>query len=99
MTLSSFRTAPRRGHLDRAKRIYGYLAKMKHAVIRIRTEEPDYSDLPSQYYDWFYSVYGDVKEILTTDAPVPKGKHVTLTSFIPLTTFQGKAKLLPANSQ
>lgn len=36
MSLSSFKAAPRRGHLDRIKRIYGYLAKMKHAVIRIR---------------------------------------------------------------
>jgi len=31
MTLSSFRAAPREGHLERAKRIYGYLRKMKHA--------------------------------------------------------------------
>jgi hypothetical protein len=29
MSLSSFRAMPRRGHLERAKRIYGYLRKMK----------------------------------------------------------------------
>ena len=34
MSLSGFRTAPCLGHLERAKRVYGYLAKMKHAVIR-----------------------------------------------------------------
>ena len=45
MTLSSFRVAPRRGHLERIKRIYGYLAKMKHDIIRIRTEGPDYSEI------------------------------------------------------
>jgi hypothetical protein len=44
MTMSGFRVAPRKGHLDRLKRIYGYLSKMRHASIRIRTEEPDYSD-------------------------------------------------------
>jgi hypothetical protein len=33
MTLSGFRTAPRIGHLDRAKRVYGYLYKMKYAMI------------------------------------------------------------------
>jgi hypothetical protein len=29
MSLSSFRAIPRRGHLERAKKIYGYLQKMK----------------------------------------------------------------------
>jgi hypothetical protein len=33
MSLSSFRAMPRRGHLERAKRIYGYLRKMKEARI------------------------------------------------------------------
>jgi len=54
MTLSGFRAAPRQGHLDRARRVYGYLAKMKDAVIRIRTDEPDYSGLPDQQFDWAY---------------------------------------------
>jgi hypothetical protein len=33
MSLSSFRTMPRRGHLKTAKRIYGYLQEMKEARI------------------------------------------------------------------
>jgi hypothetical protein len=33
MSLSSFRAMPRRGHLERAKQIYGYLRKMKEAMI------------------------------------------------------------------
>ena len=81
MTMSSFRVAPRRGHLDRVKRIYGYLSKMRHAVIRIRTEEPDYSDIPDPQYDWT-EVYGDVKEEIPVDAPEPLGKCVTLTHFL-----------------
>ena len=52
MTLSGFRVAPRQGHLDRVKRVYGYLSKMRHAAIRIRTEEPDFSDLPDLQLDW-----------------------------------------------
>ena len=51
MTLSSFRAAPRKGHLDRAKRVYGCITKMKDAVIRIRTGEPDYSDLPELHFE------------------------------------------------
>ena len=83
MTLSSFRAAPRRGHLDRARRICGYLAKMKHSAIRIRTEEPDYSDIPIPDHDWKYSVYGDnMKEVYPTDAPEPLGPWVTTTSFV-----------------
>ena len=59
MTLSSFCTAPRIGHLERVKRMYGYLSKMKHAAIRIRTQEPDFSNFPSQEFDWSTSIYGD----------------------------------------
>ena len=81
MTLSSFRAAPRRGHMDRIKRIYGYLHKMRDGVIRFRTDEPDYSALPDQDFDWAQSVYGNVKEVLPKDAPKPLGKHVTLTHY------------------
>ena len=63
MTLSSFRVAPRVGHLERVKRVYGYLAKMRHAALRIRTGEPDYSGLPEQHFDWAQSVYGNVEEV------------------------------------
>jgi hypothetical protein len=33
MTLSSFRAMPHHGHMDRIKRMYGYLAKMKEGTI------------------------------------------------------------------
>ena len=81
MTLSSFRAMPQVGHLECAKRLCGYLAKMKHAAIHVRTEEPDYSDIPEFEYDWSKSVYGDVTELLPTDAPEPLGKFVTLSHF------------------
>jgi hypothetical protein len=82
MTLSGFRVAPRRGHLDRAKRVCGYLSKMKHAAIRIRVDEPDYSDIPIFDYDWSQTVYGNVKEFKPHDAPKPLGKYVTLTHYV-----------------
>jgi hypothetical protein len=77
MTLSCFRTAPPIGHLDRAKRVYGYLYKMKYAIIYVRTEEPDHSALPEQDFDWTYSVYGNVCEI----APEAHGKYVALKHY------------------
>jgi hypothetical protein len=61
MTISGFCMAPRVGHLHRLERIYGCLLKMKHASIRVRTEELDYSDLPDKVPDWTYSVYSKVE--------------------------------------
>jgi hypothetical protein len=81
MSLSSFRAMPRRGHLKRAKRIYGYLRKMKEARIRVLTNEPDYSDYQDPEYDWSSSVYRNVKEIIPTDIPEPQGKYVTLSHY------------------
>ena len=82
MTMAGFRAAPRVGHLERVKRIYGYLAKMKHATIRFRTEEPDYSDLEDPEYDWEGSVYGDVKEVIPDDVPEALGKCVVNTTYL-----------------
>ena len=45
VSLSAFRAAPCVGHLERAKRIFGYLAKMNTAKLWIRKEQPDYSVL------------------------------------------------------
>jgi hypothetical protein len=81
MSLSSFCAMPRRGHLERAKQIYGYLRKMREARILVLTNEPDYSDYQDPEYNWFLSVYGDVKEIIPTDIPEPKGKYITLSHY------------------
>jgi hypothetical protein len=81
MTMSGFRAAPREGHLDRVKRICGYLAKFRNACIRIRTEIPDYSDLPKKDYDWARTIYGEVRERRPHDAPPPKGKKVVTTTY------------------
>ena len=82
MSLSSFRSVPRRGHLERAKRICGYLRNMHNAMIRFRTSEPDHSDLPDPVYEWDTSVHGKITEQKPEDAPAPLGKPVTLTHFV-----------------
>jgi hypothetical protein len=82
MTLSSFRANPRQGHLDRVKRIYGYLSKMRHAMIRIRTDEPDHSGLPDKVYDWEHSVYAGAEELMPHDAPPALGKPVVMTTYV-----------------
>jgi len=82
MTLSRFRAAPREGHLQRVKRIHGYLYKFSYAAIRINTDEPDYSGLPEQSYDWEYTCYPDAKEPIPHNAPKPLGKPVRTTSYV-----------------
>ena len=82
MTLSSFRVAPRVGHLDRLKRIIGYLCKMKNGAIRFRTKLPDYSQIPIKDYDWQQSVYGNVQELVPSDAPTPYGPDVIITTYV-----------------
>ena len=70
------------GHLDRLKRIYGYLHKMCHAIIQVCTKPPDYSDLPDPDYDWSSTVYSGAEELLPSDAPEPLGKPITLTTYV-----------------
>ncbi len=82
MSISSFRAAPRKGHFQRAKRIVGYLSKLRNAVIRVRTEMPDFSMIPSQSYSWSHTVYAGAKELLPTDAPIPLGNHVLHTAYV-----------------
>lgn len=90
MSLSSFRAAPRRGHLDRMKRIYGYLMKFKTGTIRIRTAMPDFSDLAYEEHDWSHSPYAGAKEQLPSDLPTPKGKPVRLFSYADANLYHNK---------
>jgi hypothetical protein len=82
MTMSAFRSAPRKGHLDRVKQICGYLSKMRHSAIRICTEEPDYSDIPRTEYDWEFFVYRGAKKEIPKDVPEPLGKPVVTTTYV-----------------
>lgn len=82
MTMSHFRIAPKEGHLSRLKRIYGYLSKFKEGVIRVRIDEPDFSNIPDFEHDWASSVYGDVEELIPADIPEPLGKPVVLTHYV-----------------
>jgi hypothetical protein len=81
MTMLGFCSAPRQGHLDRLKRIYGYLKKFSSAVIRVRILIPDLGNLPDQDFDWCYTVYGNVHELISVDSPEPLGNCVTTVTY------------------
>ena len=79
-TMSRFRSAPRKEHLERQQRLYGYVLKTKHYSTRHRTEEPDYSELLNMKHDWSYTVYGNVQEIIPNNCPKPLDNSVTTTT-------------------
>ena len=82
MSLSRFRAQRRKGHLDRAKRIVGYLLFLPDGAIRFRTGEPDFSSLRDQEYDWTRTVYSGACEQIPHDIPKPLGKHVQTTHYV-----------------
>ena len=82
MTMSRFRIAPRQGHLDRLKRVYGYVRKNKEGAIRMRTGIPDYSSIEHVQFDWMQSVYGNVVEEVPYDMPKALGKSVVTTTYV-----------------
>jgi hypothetical protein len=82
MTMSGYRIAPREGHLERLKRIIGYVKRNSDGAIRFRTNIPDHESqgIPEKF-DWCSSIYGNVKEELPKDMPTPKGKVMRLTTY------------------
>ena len=82
MSLSRFRAQPRKGHLDRAKRIVGYLLFLPDGAIRFRTGEPDFSSLNDQEYDWTRSIYSGACGQIPHDIPRPLGVHGQTTHYV-----------------
>ena len=82
MSLSRFRAQPRKGHLDRMKRIFGCLLFLPDGAIRYRTGEPDFSSLNDQEYDWTRSVYSGECDQIPHDIPKPLGEHGQTTHYV-----------------
>jgi hypothetical protein len=82
MTMSEFHMSSRVAHLNSSNYTYRYLLVMKHASIRVRTEEPDSHDLSDNVHDLTYFAYIKVEKLLPIDAPDPLGDHVMLLHYI-----------------
>jgi hypothetical protein len=76
--------APRQGHLDRAKRIFGYVDRYKEAGIRVRPGMPDYCKLDKIYkkYYWSDKVYGTQHEEFPMNMPEPLGGMMRITQYV-----------------
>jgi hypothetical protein len=80
--MSSYRVAPRTGHLERLKRMYGYIKKNPDGAIRFRTKIPDHESQGTPVmFDWSQTVYGNCIEELPPDMPIPKGKVMRITTY------------------
>ena len=82
-------TAPKSGHIERMKSVYGYLYKTKHYAIRFRIKEPNYQHLPEQKFDWSSTVSNKVTEELSKDAVKPLGKPEITTTFLDVNLWHG----------
>ena len=82
MTMSRFRVAPRKGHIERLTNAYGYLRKHPDRAIWFRTGIPDHEEqCTPEVYDWMETIYAGAYEEIPKDAPEPKGKFVRTTSY------------------
>ena len=80
MTMGGFRCQPRIGHLNRLKRIFGFLMQFKSSSIEFRTDLPDYGEYPDKQYDWTYA-YGKIEEKIPYNMTKAKGREVMITMF------------------
>jgi hypothetical protein len=57
---------------------------MHHAMIQVCTDESDYySDVTDKKYNWTTRpIYGELCEVLHSDAPSLLGNYVTLTHYV-----------------
>jgi hypothetical protein len=82
-SMGSYRIAPRIGHLERLKRIYGYIKRNPDGAIRFRVRIPDHESQGTPVkFDWSSTVYGNTQEEIPPDMPVPKGKAVRTTTYL-----------------
>jgi hypothetical protein len=80
--MSGYRIAPRHGHLERLKRVIGYVKRHSNGAIRFRTNIPDHeSQCTPKKFDWSSAVYDNVQVDVPHDMPVPKGKVVRTTTY------------------
>ena len=63
------------------KHIFCYLKNFKDASITFDTEVPEHADFTIEQPEWKY-IYGECEEQIPDNMPEPKGKTVTITTFV-----------------
>ena len=85
-SLARFVAAPRKGHLDRALHVFGYLKKNPNRRIVIDSRDPIFegseSALTKDLASEFSSVYPDAAEELDPKLPKPLIKELAITGLV-----------------
>jgi len=79
--MSSYSAMPRTGHLHALYRIFGYLKKHPRSTIVFDSLQPKVDEARFKTFDW-KDFYGDVKEILPPNRPMPLGNPVHMSCFV-----------------
>ena len=79
MALSRYNMEPRQGHLQAAKRIFGYLKKLPKGKIVVDPTYPDHSQCDVNEYNNWKEFYPDAKEEIPDKKPEPLGKPAVMT--------------------
>jgi hypothetical protein len=79
--LSTYLLLPREGHLESVFRVFAYLGLHHNARAVF---DPTYPSVDTGTFikTYWKSMYGDVKEMIPSDAPVYRGKEVDLRLFV-----------------
>ena len=85
-SLSRFTACPRKGHMDRAFRVFGYLKKYKNRRVVIDSRDPilvgGKDALNMDFTELFQEVYPDAAEEIDTKVPVPMIDELEITTFV-----------------
>ena len=85
-SLSRFMACPRKGHRDRALRVFGYLKKYKNRRIVIDSRDPirvgGKDGLNLDFPNMFEEVYPDAAEEIDAKVPQPRIDELEITAFV-----------------
>ena len=87
-SLSRFTACPRKRHMDRALRVFGYLKKYKNRLVLNDSRDPirvgGNDALNLDFIELFKEVYPDAAEDTDTKVPVPMIDELEITMFVDL---------------
>ena len=79
--LASQLALPREGHLEALLHVFAYIEKKHNARVVYDPTYPEINDRDFKECEW-KSFYGEVKEAIHPNAPIPRGKEVDLRMFV-----------------
>ena len=80
--MSSHVALPRQGHFDQVLHIFGYLKKHHNAEMVFESTEPDINMLQFKKQDLSQTIYGELNEEITPNAPLACGRGMRTTVWV-----------------